>query len=131
MKITDNKKCGLCNNEDETLIHLFVNCNISKNFWNSIYSWINNNTGIPIPLDSITKLFGYQLNNNMSIVINTILLLVRKHLFNQCKFQNKPSLEMIKSNLIKLYTEHEVLSKLNNTEQTFNNNWNRFSNLVN
>ena len=28
-----------------------------------------------------------------------------------CKFQNKPSLEMIKSNLNQLYSEHEVLSK--------------------
>ena len=131
MGITENQKCGLCNLEDETLLHLFVNCNITKNFWNSINTWIFSKSGITIPLDPITKLFGYQLNNNFSTTLNTVILLIRKHLFNQSKFRSKPSLEMIKSSLVKTYNEQNVLSKLNYSDKTFNDNWNRFKNLIN
>ena len=131
MGITENQKCGLCNLEEKTLLHLFVNFNITKNFWISMNTWILTKSGITIPLDPITKLFGYQLNNNFSMTLNTIILRVRKHLFNQSKFWNKTSLEMIKSTINKTYNEHNVLSKLNHFEKTFNDKWNRFKNLIN
>ena len=131
MGITENKKCGLCNREHKTLLHLFVNCNIAKNLFNSINTWIFTKSGITIHLDPITQLFVYQLNNNFPTTLNIVILLILKHLFNQSKFQNKPSLGMIKSSFVKTYYEHDVLSKLKYSEQTFNDNWNRFKNKIN
>ena len=71
MDLTKNQKCGLCSLKDKTLLHLFVNCNIAKNCWNSINTWTLTKSGIMISLDPITKLSGYQLNKNYSMKFNS------------------------------------------------------------
>ena len=117
MCITENQKCGLYTIEDETLLHLFVNCNIANHFWNFIDTWFFTKSEITIPLNPITKLFCYKLNNNFSTNLNIVIWLVRKHLFNQSKFGNKASLEMIKSCSAKTYNEHDTLAKFNFSEK--------------
>lgn len=32
--------CALCLCEDESLLHLFVNCGVSKQVWDAIFKWI-------------------------------------------------------------------------------------------
>ena len=58
MKLVDSPMCTFCNLLEESLEHLFCNCNCSKEFWMSVVSWLN---GVGIDLDLLNEfdiLFG-------------------------------------------------------------------------
>ena len=38
--LRDDDKCSFCNKETENLIHLFWRCEKTKNFWDSLFKWM-------------------------------------------------------------------------------------------
>lgn len=72
--------CSFCNNEDETLEHLFFQCPVSQSFWTDINNWI---------LLKINDVPSFELHHIVyymddlvlfSEVINIILLLGKYHI---------------------------------------------------
>ena len=39
IKLVDSPICSFCHEAEETLVHLFCECPVSKSFWNEIYNW--------------------------------------------------------------------------------------------
>ena len=70
-------KCSLCFLEKKTILHLFYNCNISKNVWLGLYSWLNLNN-IDVPYFSADMIiFG----NYKSQMTNIIILATKYYIY--------------------------------------------------
>ena len=58
-KVEDNL-CSYCNREPETILHLFVECDKVKEFWQSLHIWLMQNVNTSINMDKKGILFSYQ-----------------------------------------------------------------------
>ena len=56
-KLSDNKPFSFCNQEDETIINLFVNCPKSKTLWNSLKEFFKDTINL-ILLTPQSVIFG-------------------------------------------------------------------------
>ena len=131
--IKNNKKCSFCKLFDETLSHLFIECDIVQNFWKSVLDWVKskcshmqnfNLSSLDIILGIIEKMQG-------SDTLNYIFLVVKKYIYNsRCKEQN-PSLNALKG-ILKFHYNSEKFTYYNNCEwEKFNNRWILYEALIN
>ena len=52
--------CSICKQEPETILHLFVDCDKVKEFWQYLQMWLLQNINIRINIDTKYILFSYQ-----------------------------------------------------------------------
>ena len=79
MNITQDESCSFCNNSPETILHLFWMCDISKNFWSQVRTYINSKCGLNMNEFTVFDiLFG---NTKLDRVINIILLQAKLFLY--------------------------------------------------
>ena len=57
---TDSSLCSLCSNDPETMVHLFLECEISKIFWENVQTWLMRKGDVVLSLDLVDILFGKQ-----------------------------------------------------------------------
>ena len=99
-----SSQCIFCKNSPETLIHLFCNCNISKQLWNDVENWIAHATSIPIKFSPVEILFGY-LNLDYFNPINTIILVTKTYIFSKSRKAIPLDISELKSNIRQVYDE--------------------------
>ncbi len=76
-KIKSESGCNFCNNVDD-LIHFFIYCENTKQFWTSFYKWWNNISEFNIGRNYIFEectLFGYQGEEDIIQILNYCVLL--------------------------------------------------------
>ena len=76
--LASNDICFLSQKNTETLRHLFCSCEKSSNLWKEISRWINNKASIPIQFDPLMIIIGYTNINNISPIINLIIMITKK-----------------------------------------------------
>ena len=82
MGLVETSLCSFCKENDETLIHLFVWCPVTKNLWNRFKVWLS--TAISLPELSLQNALlgvietGNDSNMNNTL-INHLMLISRKH----------------------------------------------------
>ena len=82
---TSSSLCLFCKQADETLLHVFCECNITKELWNRLDLFFNDCFHLPQLLPQ-TAFFGFfnTYSNNL-ILENHILLLFKIYLYNSRK----------------------------------------------
>ena len=83
-KVEDNL-CSYCKREPETILHLFVECDKVKEFWQSLRIWLMQNVNISINLDKKGILFSYQ----GKCILKNYIMVVAKHYIYKNKFSAK------------------------------------------
>lgn len=83
-KLAESSLCSYCQEDYETIEHLFVNCRITKRFWELLQSWYECLTDTEIMLTPSIILF----NNMDNWTINAILLSAKQFIFSR-KVQDK------------------------------------------
>ena len=131
MSITTDNNCRLCNRFEETIEHIFINCHHAIQLWININSWLNKNCNIPVNLDKITILMGYQLINNIQIPINTIIITAKNYLFQMAKNNSIPLFNVFLMKLKNVYHEQKTLAIFNNELIEFNKKWHKFLDVMN
>ena len=63
--------CTFCSTEPETLSYLFYDCQIVKNLWKEVQTWIIVETGINLQLEKQTGFFC-MINNEKCTFLSTI-----------------------------------------------------------
>ena len=128
MMITTDDRCTFCNNCTETILHLFWNCNISKQFWNDLCAYINDkiNTNIT-DLDVKAIIFGSQ---QLDSTLNTILLQAKYFLYCQKMRKQKPSIEIFKKKIISNYQVDRLVAIKHFQLNKFNAAWEKYKNLI-
>jgi len=124
-KIVNSSICTFCSNEEESLIHLFWNCHISRNFWNEFEIWIKttfdhcNDFFLTKELIIFGRCTGIYLDTTLDLFI-----LIAKYSIYAAKIkQSKPNL----NTLIWMLKQRFEIEKYNSyttcTQVKFNNNW--------
>ena len=81
INIAESDLCGLCQMESETLLHLYIFCDQSSNFWNSLEALIQSKVNVNVSFGLIEKLFGSLIFDSSSGALNIILIIARYHIF--------------------------------------------------
>jgi hypothetical protein len=71
--IIDSDLCSFCEEEIETLCHIFVECEVTKIFWTHLQKWIARRFHTNIELSPSEIIFGTQ-NNSLLFVDNLYML---------------------------------------------------------
>ena len=98
IKISESPLCTFCNNETETLEHLFVDCDVVANVWQEVLE----NLLQPFGVTNLTKsevILGFITTNQQNSVINHIIL-ETKYFIYVCKLEKcKPLFSRLKKRL--------------------------------
>ena len=80
-KKVDSPLCSYCNEEEETLLHLFHFCLKTKKLWNKLWQYFSQFINIPhsTPQNSILGIFD---NNQQSELINYLLQIFKFYIYS-------------------------------------------------
>ena len=93
IKKRDSPCCSFCDKEEETLIHLFCNCDLVKPLWNKLLNVIRLHHNPTFNPSIFEKMFGISKDKFLSFIF-----LCLKYYIYVCKFQGKhPSFDAFKS----------------------------------
>ena len=81
MNITNNQLCSFCGDHEETIPHLFFECNLVYLLWQTLYNWISNKCNIRIITDKMSIILGYIEPYPNPVVINTINMVTKSYIF--------------------------------------------------
>ena len=126
MRWVENPDCRLCNNHEETIKHLFFECEKTCALINSVKNWIKTKINVEIKLSSSTVLFCYLLRDQNHIPINTILLVMKYYIFACAQGSRSPNIIELQTRLRNVYLEQKSLSRINMTNDFFTKTWQRF-----
>ena len=102
IKILDDDLCSFCNEEAETLEHLFLSCAHVRKFWNDFLGWYLQFSQTEINIDYRTVVLGWR-TADPPLLENFILLTAKSFIFRSKINSNPPSLIHFKKVLISCY----------------------------
>ena len=80
-KLNDTKLCSFCNQEDETVIHLFASCSKSKTLWNTLKEFFKDTINLP-SLTPQAAIFGFlQTDQELFLILYYLSLLFKYYLY--------------------------------------------------
>lgn len=130
IKVTPDSICRLCQNESETLIHLFHNCSKITVLWNDINTWISNKLKFKVNFNKITVILGYQNKDCNSIPINFIIMTTKSYIFWCARECKTPNIIQLQSRLQSSFIEQRCISIKNFKSEEFDKKWNKWRKLL-
>ena len=128
--LSEQFMCSFCQNQAETLIHMFTECIKTQEIWKSLEMHIYQKTQKRVIFPKLTILFGYLIHDQNNEPLNMIILLTKVYIF-KCSQNNAPlNLNALKSKLKKHYIERKLLARLNNQEESFIKKWEIWSHMI-
>ena len=126
IKQTDS--CSFCEEQKETLVHLFWTCKYTQNFWKSMFEWISQNfKDLENVSPSLSLCFG--LIDDVKDLLFHHLLLIARHYIYTCRLGNKlPKLQVYIQVLMNSIEIEKHIAFHNNDSNVFVRKWSRFKN---
>ena len=123
--------CSFCGSCDETLAHLFINCEKTKEFWKNIKTWLSRSVNFEIFLDPLAIMFGIS-SSRHSQQANNVIYITGKYFIFTCSRKNE-SLNIFnyQTFLKTKYVEQYYLSRVKMRQKAFCQTWKIFSQLFN
>ena len=119
IKRKDSPKCSLCDKKEETIIHLFCDCEKVAPIWHNLLVLISQKCDSDINVTNFEKLFGV-CNNKF---ISYLFLLLKYHIYT-CKFSNSiPNMVTFKTFLKKQKETEYLLAKKRNKLSSHFKKW--------
>ena len=126
MKVVESPLCSLCQKENETFEHLFVDCTLSKKLWTDIKQSLSPHLALP-NLYVKNCIFGFIDNYSFSVVENHILLLYKRHIYD-CRLNKRLTNFLGFKNLINIIRQiEEKISRKRNTMAKHFQKWESIS----
>ena len=121
-KKVDSPLCDFCEKELETIEHLFFHCTKVSMFWNDLKSVLDS-FNITIRFDIMNVLFGILDTDNISILVNYIIL-ESKYFIYRCKL-NKGCLcvSLLVDKFKKTFQTERFIAKRNNKIHFHDKKW--------
>ena len=118
--------CAFCQTEVESPEHLFFYCNVTKSFWQLLFSWISEQKVILTSLTLENVFFGVFHVAEDFHVVNHIILLAKYYIYN-CKLNViHPSLKVLIAKVkATCQIEQKIAATSNKLEKHFKK-WNKF-----
>ena len=110
IKRKDSPNCAFCDEQEETMVHLFCDCDKVIHIWQDLLTLINQKCNLNINISNFEKLFG--ICNDKFL---TLLFLLLKYHIYCCKFSgNLPNFASFKSLVSKQKETEFYLAKKRN-----------------
>ena len=94
IKVKDSPLCTFCGLHEETIVHIFYECESVHNLWTAIIDWVYEKCAVRLNFTKLDYLFGKF--NSKYPVLNLLIFLVNSYIYKQrCKDQ-------------KLYVKHFI-----------------------
>ena len=101
MGLVPSPMCSFCEKSEESLEHLFIYCDTSKDFWFSVIEWLKEHSFGVNHLSALDITFG--LISKENLLLNHIIIL-GKHVIYQSRSLNiKPTLMLLKAKIRSTY----------------------------
>ena len=81
IKLVDSPICSFCQDAEETLVHLFCECPVSKYFWNEICSWYSCISKSNLTIHSFDICFGHNVHAKPEIILNHLILIPKFYIY--------------------------------------------------
>ena len=92
----NSNQCTFCKKADETIVHLFVDCEFSQNIWNNLLLNFGEAVNAPSVISPKQILLG---DVSFSNLLNHLIIIVKKTIYD-CKLKEKiPTFEHFKANV--------------------------------
>ena len=124
-KMINSPLCAFCQTEVESPEHLFFHCNVTKSFWQLLFSWISEQKVILTSLTLENVFFGVFHVVEDFHVVNHIILLAKYYIYN-CKLNViHPSLKVLIAKVkATCQIEQKIAATNNKLEKLFKNGTN-------
>ena len=120
IRVQEDNKCSFCQNQPETLKHLFLICPLVDSFWNEVSQYMSRNSlG---DLSNIIKIFGH---NEMEIVTHCVT--VAKFVIYEARRKKElPNFNHFKAWLRRDLVTEEHIARKNGKMEKFKEKWGPF-----
>ena len=96
----DNPLCTFCKQTEETIYHIFWECNTVKRIWLDLKNWLNT-VDVQLSFSNIQVIFGVKGKNNYAL--NAIIILVKNIIYKCTKKGIIPNFNYIKRQIAQYY----------------------------
>ena len=130
MKIKNDALCTFCQTSNESIVHLFWQCNKTQQFIRSVTAWLNT-FGIHCDISEKYFIFGWQEEQCFTKVLNFIILYAKYYIYlARC---NKLSLSLIvfKTKLKFMFKVHKQIAYSKQEDEKFLKEWSPYQLLIN
>ncbi len=112
MKIVNDNLCSLCNQDIETMKHLFFECDKVNFIWSDFQKWWNEVTGNEVDLNFESIMFGVNYHNP-DVLLNLCIIIIKRMVYT-CKFSSHMPCFVYFKKLLKFHYDLEKQIALNN-----------------
>ncbi len=128
MKIVNSDRCDFCNDEIDSIQHLFWRCSIVHNFWmkfeNNLKKKCEHLTNFKLNEEII--LFGHAVNFRSDDVFDLIMLCGKFYVY-KCKLEKvNPALDVFMKILLRRYQIEKYMSMIHMEANSFRNKWHMY-----
>ena len=129
MKIKSDNKCSFCNEEKETIKHLFWDCEYVQYFWETLVLLLEDNCNFEnLILNTSDILFG---NSKFDEILNKTILWGKKHIFRAKSEGNLPSFNAFLRLITSHYKTEAYMANLVQNYCGFRTKWQKYIPLFN
>jgi len=130
MNISDDSMCSFCKKQEETIIHLFTQCQIVQKFWSELKDHIYAKTNILCSFDIVTIILGYLLKNNWAISLNSIIIKAKHYIFKSSSSNKHLNVDEFVKELKHHFQIENYANTIEGNLEKFNKIWLRMHPLV-
>ena len=105
MSIKQSNMCGMCNSADDSIEHMLLYCEISRQLWAEVNNWIVELGMLDYHLSN-TRIIEGDLQNALSI--KSIILLTEKVIYKAMKKERKPHILNVKYEVKSFYYQEKI-----------------------
>ena len=128
MNLSDTGKCTFCNEEKETIEHLFFDCIVVSDLWKNFELCLKTKCGLlQINLSKSDILFG---NLKFDTVLNQILLCVKIYIFRSKTERSIPTFIGLNKSLSYFYKTEKYIATKDQELISFNLKWNTYKTFI-
>ena len=125
MGVTANTQCGFCNDEKDSIEHMFWKCACIRRFWTSLETILKENceTALNVKFTQSRVLFGTEIDIKTDTVFDLVILQAKQFIY-KCKLDKcLPTLSCFLQQLMLKYKIDEYNAKISGEPPTFIVNW--------
>lgn len=128
MKIKDSELCTFCQQETESLTHLFWNCRLTQSFWNEFRAFMNlKNVNMIHNWQDKDIIFG---SDNYDLVLNQLILRAKYFIYQKKLDENIPIFDSFKPCIKNLFQVEKYNAVKNGKIAKFEKSWSPYKTLI-
>ena len=123
--IKPSSLCTFCKKEDESIVHLFFQCEYVQTLWSRVFEWIEDRYQVTFSYLNFTpsSIIKNELVQGASSVINFICLLTKYYIYTSKCLQNELEFIVLKRLILKIESIEKYIAIKNGKLELHNKKW--------